>query len=127
MIVIKKKEKQIQEILKLAEKKNINLIISNPCFELWFICHFTGNPNNYSQSKDLIRDMPQYIKGYAKSKSGIYYLLKDKTDTAIHNAKNLMKRAKSNGYSIHTADFSPATDVFKIFKLLEESRRIDLD
>ena len=38
------KERQVRDALRIAEAHGIRLIISNPCFELWYICHFTANP-----------------------------------------------------------------------------------
>ena len=56
------KEQQIRKAAELAADKDIYLIVSNPCFELWYICHFTSSPKNYTESKDLLKDMPKYIK-----------------------------------------------------------------
>lgn len=114
----KGKEPQIREALELATSNNIHLIISNPCFELWYICHFTSSPKNYLRSKDLLDDMPSYIKGYNKSMEAIYPQVKDETIVAIRNAEQLEKRAIEKGYVPHTADFSPATDVYRIFQLI---------
>ena len=121
----KGKEQQIGEALELANSNNIHLIISNPCFELWYICHFTGSPKNYLKSKDLLNDMPSYIKGYNKSMEAIYSLIKNETNVAIRNAEQLEKRAIEKGYTPHTADFSPATDVYKIFQLILGIKKFD--
>ena len=48
----------------------------------------------------------------------IYPLIKDKTSAAIRNAEKLEKRALEKGYAPYTADFSPATDVYRIFQLM---------
>lgn len=114
----KGKEPQIKEALELATSNNIHLIISNPCFELWYICHFTSSPKNYLKSKDLLDDVPTYIKGYNKSMEAIYPQIKDETIAAIKNAEQLEKRAIEKGYVPHTADFSPITDVYRIFQLI---------
>lgn len=116
----KEKEQQIREALNLASSNNIHLIISNPCFELWYICHFTSSPKNNLKSKDLSNDMSSYIKGYTKSMEAIYSVIKNETDTAIRNAEQLEKRAIEKGYVPYTADFSPATDVYRIFQLIPE-------
>ena len=114
----KGKEQQIKAALELATSNHIHLIISNPCFELWYICHFTNSPKNYLKSRDLINHMPSYIKGYNKSMEAIYPLIKNKTNTAIRNAEQLEKRAIKKVYEPHTADFSPTTDVYRIFQLV---------
>ena len=117
----RKKEAQIREAETLARKNKINLIISNPCFELWYICHFTSAPKNYSGSKPLLDDMDRYICGYSKVREGIYVLLKDRTDYAVKTAGNLEKKALSKGYKYLSADFAPATDMFRIFSLLDNA------
>ena len=117
------KEQQIREAAELAVDNNIYLITSNPRFEFWYICHVTSSPKNYAEKQGSQKDMPGYIKGYSKSKEGIYTTTKDKIDTAIKNAKNLEKRAIANGYTIHTADFSPTTAAYRIFPLIKETSK----
>ena len=43
----REKEMQLKKAAPTAEKHGIKLIVSNPCFELWFICHFTDSPKHY--------------------------------------------------------------------------------
>ena len=118
----KGKETQLKYAEKIARKHNINVIVSNPCFELWYMCHYTDSPKNYSTSKDLLKDMGKYIKGYEKTKEGIYENTKVYIPRAIRNAKKLEDRAVSKGYGIHTADFSPTNDFYKIFTFIQDSR-----
>ena len=119
----RQKEKQVLEAVRKAKDSNVNIIVSNPCFELWYICHFTDSPKNYAGSKELVADISKYIKGYSKSRDGIYKDLKDKTEMAIATAKRLEERALSNGYKRYTAEFSPATDVYKIFSLIKKASK----
>jgi hypothetical protein len=69
--------------------KSINMCLSNPSFELWFLLHFSyidASLQNEGLSGLLKRHIPDY------SKSGDYYqLLKPRTDTAINNSKRLEK------------------------------------
>ena len=108
------KEKPLQEALRLAKKNEIQKIVSNPCFELWFICHYTSNPRRYASSSELVKDMDRYIKGYAKSLEGIHMLIKNNIESAIRNAENLEKKALASGYCRYCADFSPTTDMYKL-------------
>ena len=68
--------------------------------------------------------MSRYIKGYSKSKEGIYAITKPYIPTAIKNAEILERRAIANGYRRHTADFSPATDLFRIFPFIQAASQI---
>ena len=110
------KELQIRQAMQIANKHNIEIIMSNPCFELWFICHFTSSPRYYASSAELCKDMNKFINGYSKSKEGIYSLLKDNLEIAISNAEALEKKALQAGYKKLTADFSPTTEMYKLAK-----------
>ena len=115
----REKEMQLKKAAPTAEKHGIKLIVSNPCFELWFICHFTDSPKHYGSSQELVNDMDRFITSYDKSMEGIYQILKNRVAAAIGNARTLEKRALERGYEIHSSDCAPTTDVFKI---LEEIR-----
>lgn len=41
--------KQYEEVLKFCEKNNINLYVSNPCFEFWLFLHFKEIENEDKQ------------------------------------------------------------------------------
>ena len=101
----REKEKQLREAAALALQKGIHLVVSNPCFELWFMCHFTESPRHYAQSRDLLKDISTYINGYGKSRTGIYAMIRHRLDYAIRSAELLEKRAIAAGYVKHTADF----------------------
>ena len=108
------KDTLLSRARKLADAKGIHIAISNPCFELWFICHYTSSPRRYASSSELVKDMDRYIKGYAKSLDGIHKLIKDNIESAIRNAENLEKKALASGYCRYCADFSPTTDMYKL-------------
>lgn len=112
------KETQLKKASQLAKRKCIHLIVSNPCFELWFICHFTDSPKHYSSSRELVNDMDRFIASYNKSMEGIYHHLKDRLPTAISNARALEKRAIDRGYELHSCDCSPVTDMFRMMEQL---------
>lgn len=114
------KERQVRDALRIAEAHGIRLIISNPCFELWYICHFTANPRHYNSSDALVKDMGRYIPSYGKSMEGIYGLLKGQLPDAIRNAESLERRAIEHGYGRYTASFAPATDVHHILASMRE-------
>jgi hypothetical protein len=41
-----------------AQQKDINLAISNVCFELWLLLHFRDSTASYSSYDDLIKNSP---------------------------------------------------------------------
>lgn len=113
------KDSQISQAKQIARENGFSIIVSNPCFELWFLCHFVY-PRKYSSSKEVVRDLENYIPGYEKSDMNIF----DRTETHLKDAIEIAKKLETNcisaGYPIHRHDFTPSTEVFKMIeKLLE--------
>lgn len=100
-------------------KNNITLIISNPCFEYWYILHFgfTRRPyareGNRSSGDSVIRDLRQkegmnkYQKG---DKIDIFYMLSKRLEDAERHAKQIFSVAKE--YS----EYNPSTEVYKLIE-----------
>lgn len=65
---------------KLEIKRNIQIIINNPCLERWFFLHFTDSGRNYIDYNSLEKDLKKYLPNYEKTEK--YYL----------NGKNIYKR-----------------------------------
>ena len=63
----KTKEPQMITAKSAAVKKNIQLITSNPCFEVWFIEHFRYTTKPFNSSTEVIRELKKYIPNYSKN------------------------------------------------------------
>ena len=112
------KDAQLKAAEKLIPKeKNIKLIVSNPCFELWFICHFIYTTRNYTNTDDVLKSLNSHIPDYEKNSLTVFDNLKNNgnEDDAIHNAKRLEQYCLNNNTQPHTVAFTPSTDVYKIF------------
>ena len=98
--------------------ENIKLIVSNPCFEIWFLCHFTYSTRHYLTSQALVDALncPDMLPGYSKSDLTTWKPLEGKTSTAIDNAERLNKYCKRTGAKPHTVAFGPSTEVSLIIK-----------
>lgn len=99
--------------LSVAERERIHLAISNPCFELWYLLHFT------SQTGEIHRDearalLKQHLAEYEKSDL-LYSRLRDLTSTAIERARQLEVCASRLGDDIHC---NPTTSVHCLVDLL---------
>ena len=51
---------QINEAKQMAKTNEIDLAISNPCFELWLILHFRNNPG--MQHRDRLREIRFFVE-----------------------------------------------------------------
>lgn len=59
--------------IELAQKKYFNkrckieFILSNPCFEIWLLYHFTDYPNVENSSQHVKRQLKKYVKNYKEN------------------------------------------------------------
>lgn len=79
-------EKVIPKNMKKVKKNQIELILSRPCFELWFLLHFKRVSSSMDEN-EIIRQLRKYIPNYKKADNRIYSRLEDKTRTAISNGE----------------------------------------
>ena len=106
------KQKRIDEAIKLASENGIEVIISIPCFELWYRLHFSYTSRVYSSNKEIINDLKNYIPNYEKN-INVYDIIRDKTDVAIENSKKLEKQQIKDGKVISNISCNPYTSVYK--------------
>jgi hypothetical protein len=87
-------ESNLSEIARQSKQGSFKLAISNPCFEVWLLCHFQnaaevqesiGASKNCSKIEDTLKDL---LGGYNKSNLNCL-LFKDKIEFAIQIAKEL--------------------------------------
>jgi len=115
-------------------KTVINLGISNPCFEVWYLLHYiytTANLKDYGAVKNkLVKETP--LRDYEKNKC-INILLHDKTDEAIKNSVKLKDHHESLGRIfmnfkesssiLNVKDIiegNPYTNVWELIKYIED-------
>lgn len=98
----------LDAIAKECQKKDYNLIISNPCFELWLLLH-QKNPKQPLTIANCVNELKKLIPGYTKSKFNIENIHKN-VGLAINHAKVL-----DNKKDIQEP---PSTKVFKLVEKL---------
>lgn len=114
------KNAQLDKAAKLAEKSNIQIVVSAPSFEYWFICHFTFTGKKYMSNSELLADLEVHVPGYKKSAFHMYDLLKSKVSTAIKNARMIEKKLLADGEKIHTVSFTPSSEAYYIAEELSK-------
>ena len=119
--VSKTREKQVLEADRIVQKIG-SVIVSNPCIEVWFLCHFTPSSGQFQSSKEAVNRLKEYIQKKKKNMKGIYNLLEDKQDFAIKNAKALDQINKTVGRQLHHYDYQPSTEIFKIVNLFFDEK-----
>lgn len=81
------------EIQKLI---NAQLVLTNPCVELWFILHFTEHSAHIS-TREAERKLKKYVPNYVKGKRMDYSCFIDNTDAAIERNKKLRSKHDRDG------------------------------
>ena len=115
------RDDKIKIIKKLIEKNNdeIELIISVPTFEVWYLNHFRFSSREFSNSKSVLDDLEKYINSYSKSEN-YYDILKDKTSNAIDNSISLEEYHKNNNSKKELYECNPYTNMYKVINEIIE-------
>ncbi len=111
------KNKMIKEAIEYAKERNIVVITSSPCFELWFLLHYDYTTSNMS-NEDLINRLKKYYLKYEKN-CDIYEDILNNIDTAILRAKKLENFQIENKKILQMVETNPYTNVYKIVEKLK--------
>ncbi len=119
---IGKKNAALSEARKKAEKESFALIISNPCFELWYLLHLRYTTAHFPDYDAVKKALEQAgIADYEKH-NDLYDQLASKTLDAIRNAKRLEAHQVENGFVLPLGiDANPFTEVYKLVEKLENA------
>ena len=114
------KDIQIAVADTMAKKKSgiAEQIVSNPCFEVWYICHKDYSTKQYSSSNEVIEVTKRRFDGYKKEAPDMYEKTITDINTACENAKKLEQHNLSLGRKPHTAAFLPSTEVYKVIEAI---------
>lgn len=108
-------KKKLCNAIEIGKKNHIDVLISNPTFEIWYLLHFRYSTKEYSSNNEVLMELRKYIPDYSKNKD-IFPLLIDKTNDAIENANKLVKYHDSD--QVELIDRMPGTDVYKLVDIL---------
>ena len=97
-----------------ADAEQIELAISNPCFEYWFLLHFRESGAFFHNGHELLQELRQHIPAYAKN-TDIFDQLYPLTDTALERAERQYTRHPEREQDRYP---NPATTVYKLLNSL---------
>ena len=111
------KEEQLAKAKKLAKKNNIEIITSNPCFEVWYLLHFKYSTKPFKSSKEVVDELKKFDKYYKKGKCD-FAIYEKEMDKAINNCKELDKHHRGKA-SERVKEFNnPQTEMYKLVEEL---------
>jgi len=101
------------------DKRDVHIIWSNECFELWYLLHFEFRVSGIGRN-ELYAELskPNRLgKKYDKSDKTVFDLLKDKLPTAIKHARKLLN---DYGAALNEERDNPSTNVHELVAVLQE-------
>lgn len=111
------KAESLSRAVDKARGNKLEVILSNPCFEYWYILHFrkTSAPFNTSQAAKsaLKREHP----AYCESDTTIFDVVYPMTAEAIKRSKEVLREQHDNAEDL--SDRNPSTHVHKIVEYLQ--------
>ncbi len=103
-----------------AKTKNIQIALSNPCIELWFLLHYCQIWSQISRG-DAKKRLKTFMRDYEKNKR-INHLLEDKLAKAINNAKKLNEKYEREGIDLVSKESNPSSQIFQLIEFIRNSR-----
>lgn len=117
------KQELINEAREICNKHGIELIVSNPTFEYWYILHFGITNKSYQSSRQAKAALKKLINNYTESMN-VFKFLSDKTNMAISNAKQIEKLQLDSGQDLYSEKCNPYTGVYKVVEELIKRNNI---
>ncbi|MEO8237160.1 MAG: RloB family protein [Flavobacterium sp.] len=114
------------EAFKLADSKNITVIFSSICFELWYLYHFREKSTKaFTSEEALEKELKKCIgmENYEKNNFKHYSILKDKLEIAKSNAEKTRLLVFENNYGVEVFNLNPYTNVDELVIFLEKQKQ----
>ena len=112
------KESKAKEIQQLGARNRVEkFIVSNPCFEVWYLLHYEYSTRSYMNADAVMRELKKHYPQYEKT-SDMYQLLMDRMSEAIVNAEKLENYHNTEKHANTDVKCNPYTDVHKLVKML---------
>lgn len=106
--------KSLAHVNRECRRKNYNICMSNPCFEVWLLFHFSDFDTSGLKSKSISKKLSEHIAGYKKNK----FLIPD----LIARSKLAANRARERDTTPDNPfPNDPGSRIYKIVDLIFET------
>lgn len=113
------------EAFKLALSKNIKIIFSSICFEIWYFFHYKNSSKAFSSEAELETELKKCagMENYMKNDFKHYLILKDKLIIAKSNSKAIRERVLEDNHNTRIYDLNPYTNIDELVSFMEEQKK----
>ncbi len=109
----------LDQAIDKARGNEICVILSNPCFEYWYILHFRKTSAPFSRSRDAKSALRQQHPTYSESDTTIFNVVYPRRKTAIKNSKEVLREQHNDAEDLRNCN--PSTHVHKIVEYLQNT------
>jgi len=99
---------------KARKADGLELILTNPCIEYWFLLHFKKHTAPFDNNTDVMNALKAVHQSYKKSRIGFDILYRN-TATAIKHSKEVLEEKRCGEY---LRDCNPSAHIHKIVEHL---------
>lgn len=110
--------KEIISIQKECQKYGIEIILSAPTFEIWYIMHFRNNKLVFSSSANVKKEVGKLLNREYEENMNVYEIIKDRQSFAKETAIAIEK--KNHNQMDEIIYNNPISDIFKVIDAIEE-------
>jgi len=111
----------LDQAIDKARGNEICVILSNPCFEYWYILHFRKTSAPFSSSQNVKSALRREHSAYSESDTTIFNVVYPKTSDAIKHSKEVLNEQHNDAEDLR--DCNPSTHVHKIVEYLHTAQQ----
>jgi len=111
----------LDQAIDKARGNEICVILSNPCFEYWYILHFRKTSAPFSSSQNVKSALRREHSAYSESDTTIFNVVYPKTSDAIKRSKEVLNEQHNDAEDLR--DCNPSTHVHKIVEYLHTAQQ----
>ena len=111
----------LQKAFTQAKANKYTVVVSNPCFEIWYILHFEAISSELTSTEAqsrLMKHIPQYGKNV-----DVFDTLEPLVGTANQNAIRLLAKYSGKGEPVAGRGCNPFSNAYVLVQKLTEMRR----
>ena len=114
---------ELQNAQNYAEKHSYKIAYSNPCFEYWYLLHFTQHNGHLSGAGEVLKLLQSKgrLEKYEKSLDVFSDLLPRQSE-AIRRAKERLDQLCKENVAVLSRDSNPVTNVHELVEFLNSQQ-----